>query len=258
LNPLEKGIWYLTIGLTAAVLVKLWSSGLVKIYKLFFCYLATHFLASAGALLIPYNTTAYGYYYLCADTLRTMVAACVVVEIYSLALENTPALAQFGRSAVGYILGAAATIPGILLLADKPRPGSAYPILHLYYLFAQTMNGTIAGFLILISLFMAWFPVRLRRNVITYIGGFIVWTLTRSAEAYLANQFPKNLVAIRVISAIDMCIALGCLSFWLLGLRREGEVRTAVVGHLWNRAEAERLTEQLDAINNSLERLRHK
>jgi hypothetical protein len=51
---------------------------------------------------------------------------------------------------------------------------------------------------------------------------------------------------------------MGCLLVWLLGLRREGESRTAVVGHLWNRAEADRLTEQLDAINDSLERLRRK
>ena len=31
------------------------------------------------------------------------------------------------------------------------------------------MDGTMGIFLILISLFMAWFPVRFRRNVIVYI-----------------------------------------------------------------------------------------
>jgi hypothetical protein len=44
----------------------------------------------------------------------------------------------------------------------------------------------------------------------------------------------------------------------MLGFKREGEARTAVVGHLWNRAEADRLTEQLAAINNSLARMRRK
>jgi hypothetical protein len=42
----------------------------------------------------------------------------------------------------------------------------------------------------------------------------------------------------------------------MAGFRSDGESRTAVVGHLWSRAEAERLSRQLESINNSLERLR--
>jgi hypothetical protein len=257
-NPWEKGIWYVTTALTAAVLVKLWSSGLIRVYKLFFSYLTADFLSSVAGVWIPYGTTASAYYYFSTQTLEIAIAACVIVEIYSLALENTPALAEFGRNTAGYILGAAAIIPAIALLVESSSSGKAYPYLRLYFLFEQTVNATIAAFLVLISLFVAWFPVRLRRNVIVYIGGFIVWTLSRSLGAHLVNQFPKNLVAIRVISSIHMCIDVGCLLFWLFGLERKGEARTAVVGHLWNRAEAERLTGQLDAINDSLARIRHK
>jgi hypothetical protein len=85
-----------------------------------------------------------------------------------------------------------------------------------------------------------------------------VWSLTRSAAVHLVNQFPENLIAHRAINLVQMCIGLGCLFVWLIGLRREGETRTAVVGHLWNRAEADRLTQQLDAINDSLARLRRR
>ncbi len=148
-------------------------------------------------------------------------------------------------------------VPAVAVFLDNSGSGEPYPYLRLFHLFEQTMNGTIAIFLILISFFMTWFPVRLRRNVIAYISGFIVWTLTNSAVAHLVIQFPKNFLAIRTISSIRMCIVAGCLMFWMAVLQaREGEARTAVVGHLWNRAEAERLTEQLDAINNGLARLR--
>jgi hypothetical protein len=120
------------------------------------------------------------------------------------------------------------------------------------------MDLSMAIFLILISLFMAWFPVRMRRNVLIYITGFIVWSLSRSAAVHLGTRFPGNKPVMLSINLVEMFIGIGCLLYWLLGLRREGEARTAVVGHLWNRAEAERLTEQLDAINEGLARMRRK
>jgi hypothetical protein len=256
LNPWEKGVLGITTALTAAVLLKLWVTGLAKIYRLFFCYLTADFFTSIGALSIQYDTKAYGRFYFTSQTVKVVIAAWVLVEIYPLALERTPALARFGRNAVGYILGLAAVVP--LIAAFLDRASSPHPYLRAFLLFEQTLNATIAIFLILISLFIAWFPVRMRRNVILYISGFIVWLLSHAAAVHVVNQWSGNKQVGLVVNSIQMCLFIGCLLFWLLEFRREGEVRTAVVGHLWNRAEAERLTEQLDAINDSLERLRRR
>ena len=256
MNPWEKGVWCLTIGLTAAVLVKLYFCGLVKIYTLLFSYLTVDFLSSTIALFIDYHSAAYGYYYFSGQTVKITIAAFMLVEIFSLALERHPALARFGRSIVGYILVAAAVVPVIALFVD--HSARAHPYIHAFLLFEQTMDSTMAIFLILISIFLAWFPVRMRSNVIVFIGGFIVWSISRSAVVHLINQWFNNIYLTRASNIAQMCVALACLCFWLVGFEREGEARTAVVGHLWNRAEAERLTEQLDAINDGLERLRRK
>ena len=256
MNPWEKGILCFTAGLTAAVLVKLCWTGLVKTYKLFFCYLAADFLSSIGALTIPYDTKMYGNFYFASQTLKIVLSAFVLVEIYALALAGTPALARFGRNMVSYILAAAALVPVVGVLVDHAK--SRHPYLRGFFLFEQTMDGTMALFLIIISLFMAWFPVRMRRNVIVYIGGFIVWSLSRSALVHIVNQWSGNKQVSLIANSVEMCIVIGCLSVWLLELRREGERRTAVVGHLWNRGEADRLKEQLEAINNGLERMRRK
>jgi len=245
-----------TAGLTVALLVKLWSSGLAKIYKLLFCFLVSDLISAVVALAVPYDTNWYGYLYVVLQTLKIAVAVPVLVEIYALALENTPALAQFGRNTVRYVLAAAALFPVAWVLVDHAR--SAHPYLRAFLLFEQTMNATIAIFLIIISAFMAWFPVRMRRNVILYAGGFILWSLSRSAMLHVINQWSGNKQVSLAANCADMLIIAGCLLSWLLGLKREGESRTAVVGHLWNRAEAERLAEQLHAINDSLERLRRK
>jgi hypothetical protein len=256
LNPWEKGVWCLTIGLTAAVLAKLWTTGLIKNYKLLFCYLATDFLSSIIALFITYRSAAYGYYYFSAQTLKILIATFMLMEIYALALEGTPALAQFGRNSVGYITAAAGAIPVVGLALNSS--GIAHPYFRAFLRFEQTINATMAIFLILILMFMAWFPVRLRRNVIAYISGFILWSLSRAISVYIISRWFTDKRISHGSDTVQLVVDLVCLSLWLFGMRREGEVRTAVVGHLWNKAEADRLIEQLDTVNASLARLRRK
>lgn len=258
MNPWEKGALCLTIGLTAAVLLKLCVTGLVKIYRLLFGYLLLDFLTTIVGFSIPHNTTAYGYYYFVAQTLKIGVATFVVMEIYALALESTPALAQFGRNSVGYIVAGAAVVPFALLWIDRSVYTGSHPFIRAFFLFEQTTDGTMAVFLILISIFIAWFPVKLRRNVIVYTGGFIVWWLSRFASVHFINRQFTNANIRVAFNTAQILIETLCLLLWLIGMRREGEVRTAVVGHLWNRQEAERLTAQLDAINDGLARLRRR
>ena len=258
MNPWEEGVWCVTILLTAAVLVKLWSSDLIRIYKLLFLYLASDVLSSFIGLFIPFRSAAYGNYYFSTETIRIIIASFMLVEISSLALERQPALARFVRSIVGYMLAAAAVIPVIVLFTDRSASAGTHRYVRVFLLFEQTMDATMAIFLILISIFLAWFPVRMRRNVIVYIGGFIVWSLSRSAMVHVINQWFNNRYLNSATNIVQMCVIWGCLCFWMFGLQREGEARTAVVGHLWNRAEADRLTEQLDSINDGLARLRRK
>jgi hypothetical protein len=256
MNPWDKGVACLTAGLTCAVLVRLWSAQLIRVYRFLFLYLSLDLLTDLGLLWIPYNTKKYGYFYFSSQTVKIIVAAFVLVELYGLALEKTPALAQFGRSSLSYILAAAALIPVIVALSNRSSPVD--PVLHVYLLFEQTMNATMAIFLILISIFMAWFPVRMRSNVVIYIIGFVAWTLSRSAAVYLVSRWRVDKHLTGLVNDVDTVVFLCCMLFWLVAFKREGETRTTVVGHLWNRAEAERLTEQLDAINNSLERIRRR
>lgn len=260
MNPWEKGLWFLTTGLTAAVLVKLWLTGLIKVYKLFFAYLLVDFVSSVGAMMIPFHSKMYGSFYFTAQTLKIIVGAFVLIEIYSLALERHPALARFGRSIVGYILIGAGALPLIELWLGRwaGAATAAQRYVRAFLLFEQTIDGTMAIFLILISVFMAWFPVRLRRNVVVYTSGFIAWSLSRSVMALIMSRWFTDAHTKQITGIVQFCFALGCLVFWLIGFQREGEVRTAVVGHVWNRAEAEKLAEQLDAINDNLEKMRRR
>lgn len=238
------------------VLAKLWYTGLAKVYKLFFLYLVSDFLSSIAALSIPYDTKLYGYAYISLQTLKIGIAAMALVEIYGLAMARTPALAAFGRRTVGYFLAAAALLP--LAAAYLDHAPTSQPILRAYLLFERTLDATIALFLILISIFLGWFPIQLRRNVVIYIVGFIVWFLSRSTGLHLVIQRAGNRWMSSVINAGETGVTIACLLLWMICLRPEWEGLTTVVGHLWNKAEAGRLTEQLDAINDGLDRLRRR
>lgn len=258
MNPWENAIWWITIALTPAVVIKLWASSLFRVYRLLSLYLLSDFLFSVAAKAIPFRSKLYADFYFSAQTTKIVIASFMLVEIYSLALERQPALARFGRGIVGYILLIAGAVPLFGLWVDHTGSAQAHPYIRVFLLFEQTLDATMALFLILISLFLAWFPVRMRRNVIVYIGGFIVWYLSRSALVYVVNRWFHNANIRAGSNIVQMCIELACLSFWLLNLRPEGELRTAIVGHIWNRAEVERLTEQLNSVNNSLERIRRR
>jgi hypothetical protein len=115
------------------------------------------------------------------------------------------------------------------------------------------LDAWILIFLVLISLFMTWFPVQLKRNDVFYIVGFAVYSFTRSAGLFLTNVLPERF---RVPLSIAMMIGVsGCLLVWLVAIQPKRKDATTVTGHRWNPGAMERLSTQLDAINARLTRL---
>ena len=244
---------YFNLFLTLALLIWLWKARLASVYKLLYLYLSVDFVFTVVGM-VTHDPDRYFLVYGSGQVIKLIVAAFVLVEIYSRSLENTPALAQYVRNSVAYILGAAALLPVVILLWDRAPDKS--PVLHHFFLFEQTMNGTMAIFLIFLSVFLAYFPVKLKRNVFYYSSGFIVWALTHAVAVFLASRYVRTDHQSEIVSLVQSCVQAACLLYWMAGFRSDGESRTAVVGHLWSRAEAERLSRQLESINNSLERLR--
>jgi hypothetical protein len=257
LNSWQHAVLYLYLVLTMALLWKLHATGLATTYKRLFVYLAFDGLFTLVGFAFTQNQKGYGLFYFGGQTIKIVIAAFVLIEIYSRALENTPALAQYGRNMVAYILGASALLPLVLLLIDRTTP-TRFRELVAFLRLEQTMGAAMGTFLIILTLFLLYFPVRLRRNVLFYAGGFTAWALVHAVTVFVGIHANGNLRTGDIVNLIQSCVQVGCLLYWMAGLRKEGETLTAVVGHLWNREEAERLAEQLDSINDTLERLRRR
>jgi hypothetical protein len=114
------------------------------------------------------------------------------------------------------------------------------------------MDFVILLFLLLITILLLWFPIKLRRNIVVYIGGFGLFAAARSGGLLLANRLPA--AATYTVSTILLAVTLLCLLIWIVGIRPEGERSIALPGHSRDPEASERLSRQLDAINTALAR----
>jgi len=252
-----SGLWlywptYVDLVVELALVARLLQNGLYRVYRFFFAYLATDAIGTLLGTLFQTHLHLYGNIYFTVQSLKIVLAAFLVLEVYQLALDHHPALAQFTRNSISYVLALAAALAALGVALDRYIPPGRSVIVHRFNTFERTMDIWVLALLVLVVVFMTWFPVRLRRNGALYIGGIIIYFASRSAGLLLRNLAPEFR---RPIDHAILIAAILCLSVWLIALTREGETITTVVGHRWQPAEATRLAAQLDAINARLLRL---
>jgi hypothetical protein len=187
------------------------------------------------------------------QAVKIVLVVFVVLELYRLALAGQPALAKYGQETAGVALATAACVASLGLLVDSTVPPGRSVILYRFFSFERTMDTWILILLVVICLFMTWFPVRMKRNVAFYLGGFMFHFFARPAGLLLLNvlgsrfENPLNEAMLGVSSA--------CLVLWLFAFGAAGEKATTVVGHRWDPGAMDKVTGQLNAINASLMKL---
>jgi hypothetical protein len=221
-------------------------------YPLLLVYFLADFAQEMVALQMPPTSRAYFYTYLGGQALKLVLAALIVLDLTRIALSGHPALARFGHRTAGYLMLLLAGIACAGLYLGPAVPPKRYPALHYFLSFERTMDSVLVVFLIVISLFLLWFPLKLRRNAALYIGGFVAYFLVRTMATLAADGWPALTRGINV--AALSCSAL-CLMAWVALLRREGETGQVLTGHRWNPEAMERLTGQLNTINSRLMRM---
>jgi hypothetical protein len=253
LYGVERITWYLNLAATIALIFSLRWNGLYRVYRCLFAYLIADAAQTLIGLAVQSHVVLYGWTYVGGQLVKIVLAVFVVLELYRLALAAHPALARFGRRTVSYALAAAAAVAACgLLLGRSVAPDSKSKFLYVMYSFERTMDTAMLVFLVIVIVYMTWFPVRLKRNAALYIGSFLIYFLSRSAGLLLLNSAPQLR---RAMGIAMLGVGAVCLLAWLIALQQEGEETTTVIGHRWDPAAADRLTGQLEAINTRLLRL---
>ena len=248
----ERALFFLNFIAEVALLCRLIQCKLYGIYKSLFLYWLVQATGGLALLLAGRGTWLYLYLYWVAQTLNIFMALYVVQDLFHIALAEHPAIASFGRRSVlaAMVLAAAVALVGITLDATV-LPGH-YLGIHRFLTFERSMNFLVLMFLLIISILLLWFPIKVRRNIAVYISGFLLFAASRSFGLLLLNLLPQS--ATVIVSTLLLALTLLCLLIWIVGIRPEGERATATPGYRRDPETMQRLSRQLDAINATLAR----
>jgi len=252
----ERALFYLNFMAQLVLLYRLLHSRLYRTYLSLFLYWLLQALPSVALMAIPIHSHPYVYVYWGAQTINVLMAVFVVQDVYRIALLEHPAVASFARRTVLAAMAIAAIVALSGITLDSTILAGQSPAVHRFATFERSMNIVILLFLLLISVLLLWFPIRVRRNIVVYISGFVLFSASRSFGLLLANILPPS--DTRLVSTILLAFTLTCLMIWIIGLQPEGELLTATPGYRRNPETMQRLSHQLDAINAALTRyVRH-
>jgi hypothetical protein len=244
--PIEQRILLiLQIGAWLGLCVRMWVSGLHRVYANFFRFLVLELLQALIPLFVPLESLLYRDLFVLSDGLIVAFDALVVLELYSVILRDLRGIAGVARRYIKIILVLAIFVSLLPLSIEKtPNTPTGY-----LFIFERPVLSSLIVFVLLICGFLVYYPVPLGRNVIVYLAGYSVYFTMMATMALLQNLgYFWN----RQASSVDMGITLACQLFWLLALRRQGEKKRVVVGHQWKPGDEQRLLAQLEAINSSL------
>src|SRR6185503_8606428 len=225
----ELAFFYLNVVAELALLYRLIRCRLYGTYRSLFLYLLLQVVESIALLTAGQGTWLYVYIYWGAQSLNIFVALYVVQDLFHIALAEHPAIASFGRRTVlvAMALAAVVALAGVTLDATV-LPGH-FRTVQRFATFERSMNFVILIFLLLISILLLWFPIKVRRNIVVYISGFVLFHASRSFGVLLINLRPQE--ATRLISTVLLGLTLLCLLIWIVGIRPEGERVTATSGY---------------------------
>jgi hypothetical protein len=127
---------------------------------------------------------------------------------------------------VTFLIAVAFGLVNLPLEFDRGDPERG-PLLVRFLRLERSVDLVNFAVLILVAGFLLWFPVRARRNVAVWLGGFLLYSFSRWAGLLLNNRFRQLTHELNVAM---LAASLACWIGWSLMLNREGENEIVVTG----------------------------
>ena len=177
---------YISIAATLLLVTLLAWRGLYRVYRWFFIYQVFNALESCVALVPIQDRYMIGRYGV-SQTIKTALAAFVVLEIYRLSLQERRALARFGRNVVGYALGISflASLVRLFFYGNVPAD---QVVLHYTLAVEGVVDSTIIIFICLMGLFLACFTVQMKKSLVAYFSWFRVLFFPHFGSNFCCSQ----------------------------------------------------------------------
>lgn len=232
--------------------IKLRYNGLYRRYKALFAYLIFRFFYT-GALLFAFHSTqsaSYLWFFALTEPAIWIFYVLVVIELYSLVLENHRGLYTLGRWVLYGGLSLSLLISGLALLPELSGGAPQRSRLLPYYVAIERgVDFSLLIFLVLILLWLTRYPVPLSRNVLVHSVAYTFLFLSNTAGLLVRVIFGFTLTG--PVNTLFLGIGAVCILIWLIFLTPRGEEARVNVPNLGPEHE-QRILSQLEALNKTL------
>jgi hypothetical protein len=245
---LQQVLWVVGLGLSVALVVKMAVQRLSRIYVWFFVFLCFEILRSVILLPISPKTNVYAWLFLTSQPMLWLIYVLVVMELYSLAFAGYKGITSLSRWVVAASLGLAVGVSVLTLSADLARPTGRFKILVYYSVIERGLVFSLVVFLLLITLFLLWFPISVRWNLLLHAGLYSLYFMSSTFALFVRNV--SGYQTTPAINAVLMLINIVCFGEWLWRFDKAGEAEPAPFRKSWRPEDEERLLRQMEALNN--------
>lgn len=237
--------------LSAVLAVRLWLEGLHTRYRAFFAWLILDLVSGLRLMFIPLRSNLYTVTFIASTMVGWVVLFFVLRETTRLLFSDHPGIEAAARIGIWVSFGAAIASTVALLVFTPESAANQVPLLRPFFLLYQSFTFFAAILFIGSILFLTWFPVALRRNIVVYCLGFSIKFVAEAAILLLHNLV-RPLSFGSAVSTLHLSCSVLIFMIWVTLLSREGEAPMVTVGHRWKPSETEPLLRHLDEVNRSL------
>jgi hypothetical protein len=235
----ELTIWLLKQCLALALFAKFWKHGLLRVYPAMSVYLLVSALRSLVLSAIVFmgpgqGTDLYADTYTYTLPLLWGVLFGVTWEIYSKVLRAYHGLSILGKRSMIVCLVVSAMLSIWTGSAGWDFSRDPHPFIRVLMLADAGVMMTFFLFLLVLALFVAWYPAPITPNLVKIAGGASVLFLGIPFGALVRNTGAGRWTS--WASVVVLTLETACLLFWLAKLHARGE--RIDQGHGWRESEA--------------------
>jgi hypothetical protein len=228
--PIASVINVLIVAATALLSARLYFSGLYRRYRAFFLFLIFGTLQNAALALISPASGAYEKVWLLSEPIEWFFCAWVVLELYSLVLQDYQGPYTVGRWALIVALSVAVLASGFSLIVPFHSTPQGQ-LLAYCYVAERAVYFSLAVFLLTILVVLTRYPIMLNRNTLILSVVFSVYFLSNTIIFLMLST--QGFGVIRIAGYAIQAVNLGALGTWLAMLNTGGEQRQHRLRPAW-------------------------
>ncbi|MCU0245636.1 MAG: hypothetical protein MUC42_03625 [Bryobacter sp.] len=223
---LERGLHWLSVAGTMALVGVLLFRRLYPVYPCFLAYCLGGVVFTLGSALISFRSKAYLYWWLVATNLDGFLLALATIELVRRVLAPLPGLATLARWAMFGALLLAVVIGFSSLGPDFAASSARQNAMILTMITQRGVLTVLLVFLVFMLTFLGWYPVRLGRVVVRHAIIFAAYFFGKAAALFYASVSGHTTPRL-LISLVLLLLTNACLAAWIVVLRPEAPVPQA-------------------------------